>query len=103
MICTTVVVALSILLGGSSLVCLNRGSWAHNDQIQEENAAEDLVTEVEPENQTLFEPVTPSGDLNKGTFSYGDHLTETFIHVILMALNKYQVAKYNSLVINIKV
>ncbi|XP_031153236.1 integral membrane protein GPR155 isoform X2 [Sander lucioperca] len=65
MICTTVVVALSILLGGSSLVCLNRGSWAHNDQIQEENAAEDLVTEVEPENQTLFEPVTPSGDLNK--------------------------------------
>ncbi|XP_034740924.1 integral membrane protein GPR155 isoform X3 [Etheostoma cragini] len=68
MICTTVVVALGILLGGSSLVCLNRGSWAHNDQIQEENVAEDLVTEVEPENQSLFEPVTPSGDLNKVCF-----------------------------------
>ncbi|XP_032384826.1 integral membrane protein GPR155 isoform X2 [Etheostoma spectabile] len=68
MICTTVVVALGILLGGSSLVCLNRGSWAHSDQIQEENAAEDLVTEVEPENQTLCEPVTPSGDLSKVCF-----------------------------------
>lgn len=64
-ICTTVVVALSILLGGSSLVCLSRGSWAQNDQIQEGNSAEDLVTEVEPDNQTLFEPVTTSGDPNR--------------------------------------
>lgn len=63
-ICTTVIVALSILLGGSSLVCLSRGSWAHNDQNQEGNSEEDLVTEVEPENQTLFEPVVSSGDLN---------------------------------------
>ncbi|XP_070770945.1 lysosomal cholesterol signaling protein [Enoplosus armatus] len=66
-ICTTVVGSLSILLVGSSLVCLSRGSWAQNDQIQEEeaNSAEDLVTEVEPENQTLCEPVTPAGDLNR--------------------------------------
>ncbi|KAM9347282.1 lysosomal cholesterol signaling protein [Symphorus nematophorus] len=64
-ICTTVVVALSILLGGGSLVCLSRGSWAQNDQNQEGNSAEDLVTEVEPENQTLCEPVTPSRGLNR--------------------------------------
>ncbi|XP_040004282.1 integral membrane protein GPR155 isoform X2 [Xiphias gladius] len=69
-ICTTVVVAFSILLGGGSLVCLSRGSWAQNDQIQEGNSpsgtAEDLVTEVEPENQMLVEPAAPSGDLNRG-------------------------------------
>ncbi|KAM7380525.1 hypothetical protein PAMP_003815 [Pampus punctatissimus] len=68
-ICTTVVVALSILLGGSSLVCLSRGSWAQNNQIQEENSSfgtvDDLVTEVEPENQTLIEPVIIPGDLNQ--------------------------------------
>lgn len=59
-ICTTVVLALSILLGGSSLICLSRGSWAHT----EENSAEDLVTEDDPENQSLFEPTAPSGDPN---------------------------------------
>ncbi|KAK9537624.1 hypothetical protein VZT92_005226 [Zoarces viviparus] len=64
-ICTTVVVAFSILLGGSSLVCLSRGSWSHSDQSQEENSAEDLVTEIEAENQTLIEPVSPSGDLSR--------------------------------------
>ncbi|XP_059199010.1 integral membrane protein GPR155 [Centropristis striata] len=58
-ICTTVVVSLSILLGGCSLVCLRRGSWDHSDQIQEGNSAENL------EDQSLFEPVTPSGDLNR--------------------------------------
>ncbi|XP_042350026.1 integral membrane protein GPR155 [Plectropomus leopardus] len=63
-ICTTVVLAFGILLGGSSLVCLSRGSWAQNDQTQEEDSAEALVTEVDPENQTLFEPVTSSGDPN---------------------------------------
>ncbi|KAK5861012.1 hypothetical protein PBY51_022442 [Eleginops maclovinus] len=51
-ICTTVVLTLSILLGGSSLICLSRGSWAQN----EENSAEDLVTEDEP--------TAPSGDPN---------------------------------------
>ncbi|XP_033965430.1 lysosomal cholesterol signaling protein [Pseudochaenichthys georgianus] len=59
-ICTTVVLALSILLGGSSLICLSRGSWAHT----EESSAEDLVTEDDPENQSLFEPTAPSGDPN---------------------------------------
>uniref|UniRef100_A0A8D3E3A6 G protein-coupled receptor 155 n=1 Tax=Scophthalmus maximus TaxID=52904 RepID=A0A8D3E3A6_SCOMX len=73
-ICTVVVAALSILLGGGSLVCLRRGSWAQNDQLLEGNSslgtAEDLVTEVEPENPTLFEPVAPSADFNRGTFNY---------------------------------
>ncbi|AWP13144.1 putative integral membrane protein GPR155 [Scophthalmus maximus] len=68
-ICTVVVAALSILLGGGSLVCLRRGSWAQNDQLLEGNSslgtAEDLVTEVEPENPTLFEPVAPSADFNR--------------------------------------
>ncbi|XP_026150689.1 integral membrane protein GPR155 isoform X2 [Mastacembelus armatus] len=68
-ICTTFVVAFNILLGGGSLVCLSRGSWAQNDQIQEGNSsfatAEDLEVEVEPENETVAEPVAPSGDLNR--------------------------------------
>ncbi|KAK5890297.1 hypothetical protein CesoFtcFv8_013831 [Champsocephalus esox] len=59
-ICTTVVLALSILLGGSSLICLSRGSWAHT----EESSAEDLVTEDDPENQSVVEPTAPSGDPN---------------------------------------
>uniref|UniRef100_G3NLJ2 G protein-coupled receptor 155a n=1 Tax=Gasterosteus aculeatus aculeatus TaxID=481459 RepID=G3NLJ2_GASAC len=78
-ICTTVVVALSILLGGSSLVCLSRGSWSHGDQSQEGNTAEDLVTELEPEDQTGIEPFAPSADVNRGTFSIGDYL----IYVVL--------------------
>lgn len=68
LICTTVVVALCIILAGGSLVCLSRGSWAQSDQNQEASldTEEDLVTEVEPENQTLFDPVPPSsGDLNR--------------------------------------
>ncbi|XP_058472121.1 integral membrane protein GPR155 [Solea solea] len=68
-ICTVVVAALSILLGGSSLVCLSRGSWPQNDQILEGNSSsgpiEDLVTEVEPENQTPFEAVNTPGDLDR--------------------------------------
>ncbi|XP_008297042.1 integral membrane protein GPR155 [Stegastes partitus] len=65
-ICTTLLITFSIILGGGSLVCLSRGSWAHNDQNQEENSSfeEDLLTE-EPENQTLFEPAPPSGELNR--------------------------------------
>ncbi|KAM6979264.1 lysosomal cholesterol signaling protein-like isoform 2-T2 [Tautogolabrus adspersus] len=65
-ICTSVIAALSILLGGGSLVCLSRGSWAQNQHIQEGSSAEALVTEVEPENENLFEPVPPSGELNRG-------------------------------------
>ncbi|KAI3356243.1 hypothetical protein L3Q82_017486, partial [Scortum barcoo] len=64
-ICTSVVLALSILLGGGSLVCLSRGSWAQNEQSQDGGSAEDLLIEVEPENQNLFEGVTPPGDLNR--------------------------------------
>lgn len=75
-------VALSILLGGGSLVCLSRGSWAQNDQIQEGNSADDLVTEVEPENHPLFEPVPPSEGLNRGTFS----LSESFLKQINICL-----------------
>ncbi|KAF7668749.1 hypothetical protein LDENG_00284180 [Lucifuga dentata] len=63
-ICTTVVLGLSILLGGGSLVSLSRGSWNQNDQIVERNSsfdtAEDLMIDCEPENQNLFEPATPS-------------------------------------------
>ncbi|XP_073329431.1 lysosomal cholesterol signaling protein [Pagrus major] len=65
LICTAVVLALSILLGGGSLVFLSRGSWAENDQVHEGNSAENLVTEVEPENQSLFEPVSTSGGPNR--------------------------------------
>ncbi|XP_022054586.1 integral membrane protein GPR155 [Acanthochromis polyacanthus] len=66
-ICTTVVIALSIILGGGSLVCLSRGSWAQNDQNQEGNASsdEDLLTEDEPGSQILFEPVPPPGEHNR--------------------------------------
>lgn len=65
-ICTTVVVSLGILLGGGSLVCLSRGSWAQSDRIREGDSAEDLVTEVEPESQSQSEPGDPSGGLNGG-------------------------------------
>ncbi|KAM6934747.1 lysosomal cholesterol signaling protein [Xenentodon cancila] len=62
-ICTTVVVSFSILLGGGSLVCLSRGSWDQRDPNQEENpsfyTADDRVIEAEAENQTLVESVTP--------------------------------------------
>lgn len=54
-------------------MCLSRGSWPHNEQVQEGNSAEDLVTEVEPGNQTLFEPDSQSGDPNRGTSSYGPY------------------------------
>ncbi|KAL3969964.1 helicase MOV-10 [Sarotherodon galilaeus] len=57
-ICTTFVVAFSIFLGGGSLVCLSRGSWAQNVQTEEVNSfdsPEDPLIENEPENQTLFE------------------------------------------------
>lgn len=79
-ICTTVVVALSILLAGGSLVCLSRGSWTQNDQIQGRNSAEDLMTHVEPENQPLFDPGPSPGSPDRGTSSYGDHLSDTYSH-----------------------
>ncbi|XP_071774016.1 lysosomal cholesterol signaling protein [Centroberyx gerrardi] len=68
-ICTTVVLALSILLGGGSLVCLSRGSWDQNYQVLERDSsfgtAEDLRPEGEPESQTLFEPATTSRSINR--------------------------------------
>lgn len=70
-ICTTVVLALSILLGGGSLMGLSRGSWDPNYQILGRVSAfgttEDLRPEEEPERQSLFEPVTSSGSINGGT------------------------------------
>lgn len=69
-ICSTVVAGLSILLGGSALVCLSRGSWVENAQTPEGNSSfnneDDPVTDVEPETQALFEPNTQSGDCNRG-------------------------------------
>ncbi|KAL3969963.1 wingless-type MMTV integration site family, member 2 [Sarotherodon galilaeus] len=64
-ICTTFVVAFSIFLGGGSLVCLSRGSWAQNVQSEEVNSfdsPEDPLIENEPENQTLFETAPPPRD-----------------------------------------
>lgn len=64
-ICTTFVVAFSIFLGGGSLVCLSRGSWAQNVQTEEVNSfdsPEDPLIENEPENQTLFETAPPPRD-----------------------------------------
>uniref|UniRef100_A0A7N9ALN1 G protein-coupled receptor 155a n=1 Tax=Mastacembelus armatus TaxID=205130 RepID=A0A7N9ALN1_9TELE len=49
-ICTTFVVAFNILLGGGSLVCLSRGSWAQNDQIQEGNSSFATAEDLEVEN-----------------------------------------------------
>lgn len=64
-ICTTFVVAFCIFLGGGSLVCLSRGSWAQNVQTEEVNSfdsPEDPLIENEPENQTLFETAPPPRD-----------------------------------------
>ncbi|KAM3862518.1 lysosomal cholesterol signaling protein [Diretmus argenteus] len=70
-ICTTVVLALSILLGGGSLVCLSRGSWASNpgEQVLERDIscgpAEEPSPEGDPESQTLFEPATSPGSISR--------------------------------------
>nr|XP_024661128.1 integral membrane protein GPR155-like [Maylandia zebra] len=67
-ICTTFVVAFSIFLGGGSLVCLSRGSWAQNVQTEEVNSfdsPEDPLIENEPENQTVFETDPPPRDQGK--------------------------------------
>uniref|UniRef100_A0A3P9JFL6 G protein-coupled receptor 155a n=1 Tax=Oryzias latipes TaxID=8090 RepID=A0A3P9JFL6_ORYLA len=68
-ICTTLVVSFSILLGGSSLVCLSRGSWSRNLPNEEGNSVldstEDRVVDVEAENQNLIEPATPSGGVRE--------------------------------------
>ncbi|XP_054642819.1 integral membrane protein GPR155 [Dunckerocampus dactyliophorus] len=65
-ICTTIVLLLSIVLVGSSLLLLSRGSWAQNEQSQEGNTSvEDLVTETEQDSQCSFEPEAHSADLSR--------------------------------------
>ncbi|XP_019713171.1 integral membrane protein GPR155 [Hippocampus comes] len=62
-ICSTIVLTLSVLLSGSSLVILSRGSWAQKDRSQGGNASvEDLATETEQDNNSLFEPEDNSAD-----------------------------------------
>lgn len=69
-ICTTVVVAFSILLGGGSLVCLSRENWARNDQIQNGKSTDDIVDDMEQETLPPIEPNgTPSGSLSRGNFT----------------------------------
>ncbi|XP_013856860.1 integral membrane protein GPR155 isoform X2 [Austrofundulus limnaeus] len=60
-ICTTVVVSFGILLGGGSLVCLSRGSWAQNDQDDDGYSAFD-APQVEAEHQSLIEPENSISD-----------------------------------------
>lgn len=60
-ICTAVVVALSIFLAGGSLVCLSRGSWTQGDQVQDENWTADLVVEVAPEQEAPREQLSNRG------------------------------------------
>lgn len=69
-ICTTVVVAISILLGGGSLVCLSRESWARNDPIQNGTSTDDIVGDMEQEALPPIEPdQRPSGSLSRGNFT----------------------------------
>ncbi|XP_038162568.1 integral membrane protein GPR155 [Cyprinodon tularosa] len=64
-ICTTVVISFSMLLGGGSLVCLSRGSWTQDEQNQAGNssseATQDQVTEAEPDARTLIEAGNGAG------------------------------------------
>lgn len=60
-ICSTVVTAVSVLLGGGSLICLSRGSWAPKD---EENPLRDEETLYEPE---IPSPLEPNGHAGNGS------------------------------------
>lgn len=67
---TTVVVAISILLGGCSLVCLSRESWARNDRIQNGKSTDDIVGDMEQETLPPIEPdQRPSGSVGRGNFT----------------------------------
>uniref|UniRef100_A0A1A8J160 G protein-coupled receptor 155a n=1 Tax=Nothobranchius kuhntae TaxID=321403 RepID=A0A1A8J160_NOTKU len=60
---TTVVVGLSILLGGGSLVCLSRGSWAQDGQDQNDTSSLDATrNQVEAANPSQVEPENSSTD-----------------------------------------
>ncbi|XP_061697073.1 lysosomal cholesterol signaling protein isoform X2 [Syngnathoides biaculeatus] len=62
-ICSTIVLALSVLLSGSSLLFLSRGRSAQKDRNQGANTSvEDLVTETEQDNHAMFEPEVHSED-----------------------------------------
>lgn len=67
---TTVVVAISVLLGGGSLVCLSRESWARNDRIQNGKSTDDIVGDMEQETLPPIEPdQRSSGSLSRGNFA----------------------------------
>lgn len=68
-ICTTVIVALGILLGGGSLVCLSRASWAQTDQIQNGNSTDDILDNLEQEALPQIEPEATEGSLARGNLS----------------------------------
>uniref|UniRef100_H2V780 G protein-coupled receptor 155 n=1 Tax=Takifugu rubripes TaxID=31033 RepID=H2V780_TAKRU len=71
-ICTTVIVALGILLGGGSLVCLSRESWTQTDQIQNGNSTDDILDNLEEEALPQIEPEATEGSLARGNLiSYG--------------------------------
>lgn len=55
------VVSLSILLAGGSLVCLSRGSWSRGDQVQDDNSTAGLVVDVEPELDPQREQMSSKG------------------------------------------
>uniref|UniRef100_A0A1A8S5X1 G protein-coupled receptor 155a n=1 Tax=Nothobranchius rachovii TaxID=451742 RepID=A0A1A8S5X1_9TELE len=60
---TTVVVGLSILLGGGSLVCLSRGSWAQDGQDQNDTSSLDATrNQVDAANPSQVEPENSSTD-----------------------------------------
>lgn len=62
-ICTTVIVALGILLGGGALVCLSRESWARTDQIRNGNSTDDILDNMEQEAAPQIEPEANEGSL----------------------------------------
>lgn len=66
-ICSTVIVALGILLGAGSLVCLSRGSWAQNGQIQNGNSTDDILNNMEQEALPQTEPEPSEGSLIRDT------------------------------------
>lgn len=68
-ICTTVIVALGILLGGGSLVCLGRESWARTGQIQNGNSTDDILDNLEQEALPQVEPEATESSLARGNLS----------------------------------
>ncbi|XP_077472581.1 lysosomal cholesterol signaling protein [Stigmatopora argus] len=66
-LCSTIVLALNVLLLGVSLVILSRRSWTQSDRRQEGNVSvEDLVTETEQDNHSLLEAEAQLADVKRG-------------------------------------